>query len=478
MFYEFFLLGLGTAILTIKDVREITLGLILIVGDTIMWINCFLFGEPKATKHAISLASQSHKNSIRSSVNVSRFKWTAGSTSVETDKPTVPPRPKAHSNDSSSEKPALPQRLMRETVVTPDQKKKIKRRNAEAEMVECEGSYIGSLSTLQRVYQIPMEKQKKAIGIEQDDLQKIFSPMLSAIIQLHQSILEDFHKFGERKCGKVLNTKAPYFKMYTQYLNGYDRALDTIYEQRKKNRRFEKFLQKQRKGDSKEKRVWKYMDITSYLIMPVQRIPRYELLLKEIIKNTPANDPELQCLNQALGMVRDAAKHNNQEMKSYQDVENIVKIQSMLQGDLKGEIIKPYRALVHVCEGEVTTLSSAETESVAGQSCAPNTGSSSLSSLGSGESGYSSPPSEIDRTISFPTASPRFQSSPSHRRRQKTQRPSRPGSNNSAAGYFRQLMEEKLTRMKKLNMQREKCDIFIFSDLLVWVAKAEIMNRQ
>jgi len=127
MFYEFFLLGLGTAILTIKDVREITLGLILIVGDTIMWINCFLFGEPKATKHAISLASQSHKNSIRSSVNVSRFKWTAGSTSVETDKPTVPPRPKAHSNDSSSEKPALPQRLMRETVVTPDQKKKIKR---------------------------------------------------------------------------------------------------------------------------------------------------------------------------------------------------------------------------------------------------------------------------------------------------------------------------------------------------------------
>ena len=34
------------------------------------------------------------------------------------------------------------------------------------------------------------------------------------------------------------------------------------------------------------------MDMESYLIMPVQRVPRYVLLLKELVRSTPSDDPK------------------------------------------------------------------------------------------------------------------------------------------------------------------------------------------
>ncbi len=44
-------------------------------------------------------------------------------------------------------------------------------------------------------------------------------------------------------------------------------------------------------------------ELGSYLIMPVQRIPRYELLLKTLIGYTPEDHIDYFNLNQALQMV-------------------------------------------------------------------------------------------------------------------------------------------------------------------------------
>lgn len=39
-------------------------------------------------------------------------------------------------------------------------------------------------------------------------------------------------------------------------------------------------------------------DVMSYLIMPIQRVPRYELLLRELLKNSSEQDPAVRTSGQ------------------------------------------------------------------------------------------------------------------------------------------------------------------------------------
>ena len=107
------------------------------------------------------------------------------------------------------------------------------------------------------------------------------------------------------------------------------------------------------------------MNISSYLIMPVQRIPRYELLLKEIIKYTPPGDIELESLRGALATVRSSAQHNNKSMRSYENMQKLLAVQSKLHGDLKENLIKPSRNLLLSVNAHVTLLTQTDAEALA-----------------------------------------------------------------------------------------------------------------
>jgi hypothetical protein len=48
-------------------------------------------------------------------------------------------------------------------------------------------------------------------------------------------------------------------------------------------------------------------NLMSYMIMPVQRIPRYELLFKELKKHTDSSDQDFPVLNQVLELVHTIA---------------------------------------------------------------------------------------------------------------------------------------------------------------------------
>ncbi|KAI9168444.1 hypothetical protein H9P43_007816 [Blastocladiella emersonii ATCC 22665] len=64
-------------------------------------------------------------------------------------------------------------------------------------------------------------------------------------------------------------------------------------------------------------------DLAAFLIVPVQRIPRYELLLKDIIRHTEPTHPDLAHLQQALAGIRHAAKRVNRA-KMYHDSKSYI----------------------------------------------------------------------------------------------------------------------------------------------------------
>jgi hypothetical protein len=82
----------------------------------------------------------------------------------------------------------------------------------------------------------------------------------------------------------------------------------------------------------------------SLLIQPVQRIPRYQLLLAELIKRTPEDHIDYQDLTKALGKVVGIATFVNDRKRQSENARVLQKLQSRLTHT--DEIIQPHRKVL------------------------------------------------------------------------------------------------------------------------------------
>jgi hypothetical protein len=67
--------------------------------------------------------------------------------------------------------------------------------------------------------------------------------------------------------------------------------------------------------------------------MPIQRIPRYLLLLKELIKHTPESHPDFTNLNEAHDKIQKVANALNEAEREAESMHKIYLIQTSLEGD-------------------------------------------------------------------------------------------------------------------------------------------------
>ena len=116
-------------------------------------------------------------------------------------------------------------------------------------------------------------------------------------------------KSNKSNIGKIMLNFIPYLRMYQTYLNNYDSINDLIHQLRKtKSSPFMRYVIKQEKKDHA---------LESYLILPIQRIPRYELLFKEITKLTPKDHDDYTNLSQCLDKISIVNKDSNDKIKKY-----------------------------------------------------------------------------------------------------------------------------------------------------------------
>eukprot|EP00466_Bigelowiella_natans_P002366 jgi/Bigna1/82802/fgenesh1_pg.97_\ len=226
-------------------------------------------------------------------------------------------------------------------------KMRLNLRRLREELVSTEESYVKGLDTLTNVYKSPMAERRKKIKVSSDDIKDIFSN-LETIVQLHRILLTKFKENPETVI-ETLHAHAAYFKMYflnlllqlfvlciggalkahmhfryTQFLAGYDKALKTM-DVLRKNKNFQSFLLQQQEQGNGNGAV---LDMMSYLITPVQRIPRYELLLREILKNTPEEDVAGRDLTEkTYNQIRSIASHINEQKREMENFTKLIKIQ-------------------------------------------------------------------------------------------------------------------------------------------------------
>jgi hypothetical protein len=108
-------------------------------------------------------------------------------------------------------------------------------------------------------------------------------------------------------------------------VNKYDNTLKLIKEYEDTSPVFKSFLQATSEDPESAAR-----GIRDFWIMPVQRIPRYALLMNELLKNTPDTHSDYQFIKQALALFQEIAGYINDRKKNYDSQEKVALIQQRL----------------------------------------------------------------------------------------------------------------------------------------------------
>ena len=111
-------------------------------------------------------------------------------------------------------------------------------------------------------------------------VQQIFGNVES-LLSLHRLLLSDLQSCT---CTTVCSCTAAVFvryadvfKLYTDFVNNFEKALAEVAALKANNSAFQKWSAQQREP----------AQLTSLLIAPIQRIPRYMLLLQQLARHTP-----------------------------------------------------------------------------------------------------------------------------------------------------------------------------------------------
>jgi FYVE/RhoGEF/PH domain-containing protein 5/6 len=229
---------------------------------------------------------------------------------------------------------------------------KSKRDNAAYELLTTEQSYCRSLTVMNDLFRMPLlEACKRGLlpSVTEDMIHDIFSRYFTDITRVNfvllQGLVERFKDWSDHQfLGDLLLDLLPFLKMYTMYTSNYDRSMSALRELEGKNETVTKFLEEINANPLRS------VDFRAYLIMPIQRIPRYRLLLEELLKNTTPEHPDFESLSKALDSIKHVAIQIDAAIVEHKNRDKLLEIQSSFVGE-KVQIIEAGR--VFIKEGEL-----------------------------------------------------------------------------------------------------------------------------
>jgi len=133
--------------------------------------------------------------------------------------------------------------------------------------------------------------------------------------------------------------------MYKIYCSSYDNAISTLTDRLESKPALADWVYEKRIGLGEGEG-----NLFSYLIMPVQRVPRYSLLLDALLKYTPVSHPDYENLRMALQKVTDVAIHVNHGVSDEEHRMKVVEIQKRFIFNYVGlkskSIVVPHRRYI------------------------------------------------------------------------------------------------------------------------------------
>ncbi|XP_050929204.1 FYVE, RhoGEF and PH domain-containing protein 6 [Lates calcarifer] len=242
-----------------------------------------------------------------------------------------------------------------EESTTQSGQKKSKIHHIATEIMSSESVFVDVLRMLHVDFRDAVSKASRQNGkpvIEERLLNQILY-YLPQLYELNQDLLRELKqrlaKWDENaQLADIFLKKGPYLKMYSTYIREFDKNVALLEEQSKRNPAFGAVVREFEASPRCANLALKH-----YLLKPVQRIPQYQLLLTDYLKNLSEDSNDYRDTQAALALVKDVANHANDIMKQGDNFQKLIQVQCSLNGHR--EIVQPGR--IFLKEGILMKLS-------------------------------------------------------------------------------------------------------------------------
>lgn len=215
--------------------------------------------------------------------------------------------------------------------------KSMRRRLAVAkELLETEQRYVDNLFVIQFSFieplvqslksQVPVLSAQKMSDIFSNfvDILHINSTLLAMLqerLDPNETGLDGSWDPHNDLVGDIFTSFGHYLKMYKTYCRNFTAASIALQAELRDNASFRAFV-----NTPDAKTALANLTLQGHLLMPVQRVPRYRMLLSEMLKHTTADHPDHAALITALVVIEDVATGINESIRrheSWQELRNI-----------------------------------------------------------------------------------------------------------------------------------------------------------
>ncbi|XP_030641124.1 faciogenital dysplasia [Chanos chanos] len=222
--------------------------------------------------------------------------------------------------------------------------------NIAKELLQTEEAYVKRLNLLDQVFCTKLTEA----GIPGEVINGIFSNISSIYLFHHRFLLPELQTritqewSSNPRIGDILQKLAPFMKMYGEYVKNFDRAMDLVNTWTQRSTQFKSVVQNIQKQD-----VCGNLTLQHHMLEPVQRIPRYELLLKDYLKKLPDDTLDRKDAEKALDLISTAANHSNAAIRKMEKMHKLLEVYERLGGE--EDIVNPANELIK--EGHIKKMS-------------------------------------------------------------------------------------------------------------------------
>ncbi|KAK5869353.1 hypothetical protein PBY51_024077 [Eleginops maclovinus] len=317
--------------------------------------------DSPAMKKAVSLLSLTTPNSNRKR---RRLRDTLAQLTKETEISPFPPprkRPSAEhslsmgslldiSNTPDSCK-ALAESSKPSKSSTPVVSKQSARWQVSKELYQTESNYVDILNTIIQLFKVPLEKEEQVGGpiLAQEEMKTIFGS-IPEIHDVHTRIKCDLEDLltdwsDDNSVGDIiLKYSNELVKAYPPFVNFFEMSKETIVRCEKQKPRFHAFLKiNQCKPECGRQ------TLVELLIRPVQRLPSVALLLNDIKKHTPDDNPDKKKLDKAIESLKEVMTHINEDKRKTEGQKQIFDVVYEVDG-CPANLLSSHRSLVYRVE--------------------------------------------------------------------------------------------------------------------------------